>query len=73
MLRRKRSRLRADGPSPLVLHVSTNLAGMQEALSRIRRGWMYAIVIGATLVLLIFFAPNGLLTVFERFLRRSRA
>lgn len=33
--------------------------------------WQF--IIGATLVMLIFFAPNGLLTVFERFLRRSRA
>jgi branched-chain amino acid transport system permease protein len=33
--------------------------------------WQF--IIGATLVLLIFFAPNGLLTVFERLARRSRA
>lgn len=32
--------------------------------------WQF--IIGATLVLLIFFAPNGLLTVFEGFLRRFR-
>lgn len=32
--------------------------------------WQF--IIGATLVLLIFFAPNGLLTIFERFSPRSR-
>jgi branched-chain amino acid transport system permease protein len=32
--------------------------------------WQF--IIGATLVLLIFFAPNGVLTIFDRFLKRSR-
>jgi branched-chain amino acid transport system permease protein len=41
------------------------------ALELAPRAWQF--IIGATLVLLIFFAPNGVLSVFERWTRRSRA
>jgi ABC-type branched-subunit amino acid transport system permease subunit len=40
------------------------------ALELAPRAWQF--IIGATLVLLIFFAPNGVLTIFERFFRRAR-